>query len=101
MPWDRRGYYYDASKENGRVVRKYIGKGKFAELCSQVDDLEREKRQIARINWKIDRDLIEAWDADTMEVIKLADLLARAALIAAGYRQHKRSEWRRRRAPKS
>lgn len=101
MPWDRRGYYYEARKVDGRVVRKYIGKGRLAELCAQIDDLERENRQSARIDWKIDRDLIEAWDGDTMEVIRLANLLARASLVVAGFHQHKRSEWRRRRTLES
>jgi hypothetical protein len=38
---------------------------------------------------------MEALDAGARELDELADRLARAALVAAGYRQHKRGEWRK------
>ena len=41
---------------------------------------------------------LKALDAPLDDLDELADLLARAALVAAGYRQHHRGEWRKRRA---
>jgi hypothetical protein len=94
--WER-GYYYRARKEGGRVVREYVGAGRVAELVAQMDALERERREAERAAWKAERAELEALDAPLDELTDLADLLARAALVAAGFRQHKRGEWRRRR----
>jgi len=40
---------------------------------------------------------LDVLDADIEALIESTDLLARAALVAAGYHQHKRGEWRKRR----
>jgi hypothetical protein len=40
---------------------------------------------------------LSALDADLRALAEAIDVVARAALLAAGYRQHKRGEWRRRR----
>ena len=43
------------------------------------------------------REEMEALDAQVNAVEEIADLLSRAALIVAGYRQHDRGQWRRKR----
>jgi cob(I)alamin adenosyltransferase len=96
MGWER-GYYYRARKEGGRVVRQYVGKGTLAELAAETDAFERQRREAERAAWRAERAELEALDAPLAELNHLADLLARAALVAAGYRQHNRGEWRRRR----
>jgi hypothetical protein len=67
------------------------------ELAAAADALRRAQRQ-AQANERRAREA--AWLAAD-EPLRLledeADLLARAALVAAGYRQHDRGEWRRRR----
>jgi hypothetical protein len=98
MGFDRRGYYYRARKVDGRVVREYVGAGDVAALVAQMDDLEREKRKLARIEELARREEAEALDAPLDELDELTELLARAALLAAGYHCHKRGEWRKRRA---
>ena len=85
MAWER-GYYYRVRRENGRVVREYVGRGRVAELMAKLDALDREKEREER-----------RLDADLEALIETTDLLARAALVAAGYHQHKRGEWRKRR----
>jgi hypothetical protein len=40
-----------------------------------------------------------ALDKSVADLDEVADLLARAALLAAGFHQHRRAPWRRRRAP--
>jgi hypothetical protein len=98
MGWDRRGYYYRVKRVNGRVVREYVGGGRVAELVAQTDELEREKKLVERAGEKAARDEDAARDRPLEELIELTELLARAALRAAGYHRHKRGEWRKKRA---
>jgi len=97
VAWDRRGYYYRVHKRAGRVVREYVGAGEVARLIAQMDALERQQRQAERAADRAKRAELEALDAPLNELNDLADTLARAALVAAGYHQHKRGEWRKRR----
>jgi hypothetical protein len=96
-----RGYYYRVRRENGRVVREYVGRGRVAELMAKLDALDREKkREERRLDAAALRNKkaeLAALDADLEALIETTDLLARAALVAAGYHQHKRGEWRKRR----
>ncbi len=96
MAWER-GYYYRVRKVNGRVVREYVGTGRLAELVAQQDAIERQHREAERAERLAKQAELEALDAPLAELCQLAELLARAALLAAGFRQHKRGEWRKRR----
>jgi hypothetical protein len=96
MAWER-GYYYRVRKVNGRVVREYIGTGRVAELIAQMDAIKREKRKLHALALQGEKAKLAALDADIDAVSKNADLVARAALLAAGLHQHKRGEWRKRR----
>jgi hypothetical protein len=79
------------------VVREYVGTGLVAELAARLDAEERAGRR-ARIEaaWAEQRRLDEA-DAQVSRLCELADALRRSALLLAGYHQHDRGEWRRRR----
>jgi hypothetical protein len=96
MAWER-GYYYRVRKVNGRVVREYVGKGRVAELAARQDALERQEREAEREELRTVRAELDALDAPLNRMGQEVELLARAALVAAGYRQHKRGEWRKRR----
>ncbi|VTR92844.1 Uncharacterized protein OS=Singulisphaera acidiphila (strain ATCC BAA-1392 / DSM 18658 / VKM B-2454 / MOB10) GN=Sinac_7637 PE=4 SV=1 [Gemmata massiliana] len=98
MGWDKNGRYYTRSRRvNGRVVREYIGGGRAGELVAQMDAIARDKRETERACAKIARERVEALDAPLAELNEQADLLIQAALVAAGLRQHKRGEWRKKR----
>jgi hypothetical protein len=97
MGWDRRGYYYRVRKVDGRVVREYVGARRIAELVSQMEGIERQKRDAKREAWRQERSELDSLEAQVESLDDLADLLARAAMLAAGYRQHHRGEWRRKR----
>jgi hypothetical protein len=98
MGWDKGGRYYTRSRRvNGRVVREYIGGGRAGELVAQMDTLERQRRETERECARVAREEVAELDAPLAELNELADLLASAALITAGYMQHNRGEWRRRR----
>src|SRR5437763_4606850 len=98
MGWDKGGRYYTRSRrENGRVVREYVGGGPAGALVAQLDAIEREKRETDRQCARVERERVADLDAPVIQLDELADLLARAALLAAGFRQHHRGESRRRR----
>jgi hypothetical protein len=103
-PWERRergGLYYTRSrKEGGRVIREYVGGGILGELTAQMDALERERRQEQTTCWKEEQEELDALEAPVEEISEASDLLVRAALLASGYHQHNRGEWRLRREPK-
>jgi len=98
MGWDHNGRYYTRSRrENGRVVRDYIGGGKIGELSAQFEALKREEREAERAIARTEREEIDELDSPLAELDELADLVMKAALLAAGYRQHNRGNWRKRR----
>jgi hypothetical protein len=99
MGWDKGRYYTRSKKVNGRVVREYVGTGRVAELVSRMDALEREKKDAERAEFRALRAELDALDAPLDDLNDLAELVARAALTAAGFRQHKRGEWRKKRVP--
>jgi hypothetical protein len=98
MGWDKGRYYTRSKKVNGRVVRQYVGTGRAAELAAQVDALVRQQRHDERLAFLAEKADIDDLDADLAILAERTDLLTRAALLAAGFRQHKRGEWRKRRA---
>jgi hypothetical protein len=98
MAWER-GYYYQVRKVDGRVVRQYVGKGEIGELAARVDAFLRTERQAKAHTRKAEQEQLEAIESDVDRLCERSDHLVRAALRAAGYHQHKRGEWRKRRGP--
>jgi hypothetical protein len=97
MGWDKGRYYTRSKKVNGQVVREYVGRGDLAELVAQQDDLDRQRREAEAAACRAERAELAALDARLHELDALTELVARAALLVAGYRQHKRGEWRKQR----
>jgi hypothetical protein len=81
----------------GKVVREFLGKGRKAIIASDIDELLRAKRAAASAARREEKGELHALDADLQAICDGVDLVAKAALLAAGYRQHNRGEWRRRR----
>ena len=104
MAWESRqrgGLYYTRSrKENGRVIREYVGGGPLGQLAALEDEHERRQREEQAAYWKEEQEDLDALEAPVEELTEASDLLIRAALLASGYRQHNRGEWRLRREPK-
>jgi hypothetical protein len=93
-----RGRYYTRSRRaGGRIVRQYVGTGPVAELAAAADALRREGRRARAAALQAERARWEAARAALRRFAAGADLLTRAALLAAGYHQHDRGAWRRRR----
>ena len=99
MSWERRGrggrYYTRSRRVDGRVVREYIGKGPHAEFVAQMDALQRRGREEQARAWRNEREGMEALDRSFEELHEAARVLTHATLLAAGYRQHNRGEWRK------
>ncbi len=101
MGWERRrrgGQYYTRSRKiGGRVIREYIGTGPLAEIASKLDAIEREERTVEAERRRRHQERLESADAAVDALCHSAEVLARVALLAAGYHRHDRGEWRKRR----
>ncbi len=100
MAWETRerggSYYTRSRREEGRVVREYVGTGEVAELIAHADEtrrLERAERvEAERAELERARGLVDM----VPDLDAAVEILVRAEMIAAGYHLHK-GEWRRRR----
>jgi hypothetical protein len=99
MPW-RGNYYYRSERVNGRPRQVYVGSGVIAQLAAQLDVEEGDRRKLERAAADLEQAAAEAHDEDVELIERLTDALGRAALFAAGFRQHHRGAWRRRREPR-
>src|SRR5690242_11878762 len=97
MGWDKGRYYTRSKKIHGRVVHEYVGTGRVAELVAQMEAIEREKREEEGAARRAEQAELAALDDLLDRMCRDAELLARAALVAAGFRQHQRGEWRKKR----
>jgi hypothetical protein len=104
-PWESRergGLYYTRSRKvNGRVIREYVGGGVLGELAARMDAENRQRREEEAAAWREARDDLEEIAGLVDELCEDIESIARAALLAAGFRRHKRGEWRRRREPRA
>lgn len=96
MAWER-GYYYRVRKINGRVVREYIGKGLAGEQAAASDANRRAERQAQAEARKAEETRYDTLDHQVAQFCQGTDLIAQVALTSAGFHQHKRGEWRRKR----
>ena len=101
MGWEtRRGrgrYYTRSHRVSGRVIREYVGTGLVAELTAQQDAEERAQRLAERQRLQHEAARWASAAAPLMQLSQLLDGLTAATLITAGYHQHHRGTWRKRR----
>ena len=104
MAWEERErggrYYYRSVRDGGRVRKEYVGAGEAAEALARADETIRRAREL-ELERERERELAEAerlgaLAAPLLELAEAAEVLARAHLVAGGYRGHK-GEWRMRR----
>jgi hypothetical protein len=100
MSWETRergGRYYTRSRRvNGQVVREYIGTGFVAEMASELDRLDRERREQERIERRLAMIETEEREAPIKALHDDIEMIARGALLAGGYHRH-HGQWRRKR----
>jgi hypothetical protein len=100
VAWERRGskeYYYRSERRGGRPVRRYVGAAASAAaaLVAATDDLRRLEREVAARERSAEQARQQKAESPFLELCVASDILVRAALVAAGYRQHARGAWRR------
>ena len=100
MGWERGRYYTRSRKVNGRVEREYVGGGEVGRLVAEADAANRAERKANAAAWRAEKARMDAQESDVARLCGLADLVTHAALVVAGYHQHNRSEWRRKRVSK-
>jgi hypothetical protein len=92
-----RPYLYKSIRHGGRVTSEYRGRGEDALLIDAIETIDSDekdyKRDREREERKVSNDLEQALD----ELAEQAHTLSRQALISAGYHQHHRGDWRKRR----
>jgi len=91
-----RRYYYKSERERGRVKTTYFGAGESGLLISLLAlqdraerEAEREKRQAEKEEFETEEKAAAEWSDDVQAG-------ADAAMIAAGFHNHK-GQWRRKR----
>ena len=104
MGWEPRGscrgrYSTRIKRANGRIVREYVGAAgdPLVELVAAADILRQADRRAAAEARRAEEASWQAALAPLLELSQVADLMARAALLAAGYHRHSRSSWRKKR----
>jgi len=94
-------YYTRSYRVNGRVQREHISSGDMALLDAGFDEVERmealQAKRKAQVQWQEERKAAEALDAAVDLVSDNAMAMFRAAMEAAGFRQHSRGQWRKKR----
>jgi hypothetical protein len=100
MAWqvvDARKYYYQHRRVGGRPRTVYVGAAgsPAAELAAAADHLRRLGREAAARERHAERERLRGAEAPLLQLCQVADALTRAALLAAGFRQHARGAWRR------
>ena len=97
MGWERGRYYTRSRKVAGRVVREYVGGGLLGLLSQEQDARRREEREAERSALREAQAEADSLDASIDTLTELVELVAQAAMLAAGFRQHKRGDWRKKR----
>ena len=98
MGWQTIGsgqYYTRSVREGGKVRREYVGSGSLAVLAAYADAQAREEKAKKRAEQQQAR---EAEDEETRVMrwyCRAVEGVLRSELTAAGYHQHDRGEWRK------
>jgi hypothetical protein len=91
-----RRYYYKLERAGGRVKTTYFGAGESGTLMAEMVALERLERAADREDLREQREEFDAEETAVSEWFDGVQAVADAAMIAAGFHQHK-GQWRRKR----
>lgn len=101
MAWEGRargGWYYTRSRrESGRIVREYVGTGLIGEVAALSDAVERTDREKEAAARRCEQQQLLDEEAAVIALCASTDHIVQEAFERAGFRRHKRGEWRRRR----
>jgi hypothetical protein len=80
-----------------RVIKQYLGAGERAISKARFAALERAVPATQNRAWQEEQTQLDAADALTASLDSLVNQVVREVLTAAGFHQHHRGAWRRRR----
>ena len=96
MAWETRNgnrYYYRSVRGGEKVRKEYVGTGPLALLAAKADEEALTAHRERRERERAELERLEALAAPVRELDEKAEVLARACLVAAGYRRRK-GQWR-------
>jgi hypothetical protein len=99
MAWktiNGRRYYYQSERAGGRVKSTYFGAGESGTLMANMVAFERLERAADREQLREERQESDAEETAISEWFDQVQAVADAAMISAGFHQHK-GQWRRKR----
>src|SRR5436189_4872076 len=97
MAWEKRGgrsYFYRSVRRGGRAAKVYYGAGPVGTFAANADALGRAERRAADEARRAWRQRLDVAVALTRDLCRGCELLAAAALLAAGFRRPSRHVWR-------
>lgn len=87
-------YYYRKERDGNRVVSKYYGRGELAFLVAQMDEIEREEKEIKTLENLRFRQETEAIDQEIDLYESKVKEITTETLISLGFYKTKSREWR-------
>lgn len=102
MGWEKRGnrsYLYRKIRIGKKVKTVYVGRSELAVCLDQLDQAEREKREIQSKRRKRERQKNELIDEKLNRLSEINKKLVEALFLINGFHQHKR-QWRKKRKRK-
>jgi hypothetical protein len=97
MGWEQRGnnrYYYKKEREGSRVKSTYVGRGEVAHMVAQIQSSSPLIERYARLMKSPHAVTQEKMEAELDQLTDRIRVITDAALLAAGFRTHKR-QWRK------
>lgn len=100
MPWitfRNRRYYVRRPRRDGRRCFEYWGTGPKAEQAAAEDALKRAEQLALNQRRKDDQSAWQQANQPLDQLAAAAAALMKGTLVAAGFHQHDRGEWRKKR----
>lgn len=97
MHRDNRGYYYRSQRVGNTVTRQYLGKDALRSSTAKAETRDHKKREQLRQRNQKALACLDEDEAQTKLLHQFVSLVMRNRLETAGYRQHARGQWRKRR----
>lgn len=104
MGWEGRcgkRYYYRCVRVDGRPVKRYVGRGRAAEMAARQDDQARATRLEQGEAARVEQLRHAGADRALRDLRIVLQTLMQATLVGRGFYRHHRGEWRHRRGYES
>jgi hypothetical protein len=99
MAWEYHSncsYYYQKLRIGDRVISRYLGNGPAAHAAARAQEAKRRRRE----RWKARIEQLRALDSALDDLCRQSDIVAAAALQAAGFHRQNYGPWRKKRREK-